>query len=52
MKEITILAVLKTGVSKAGNNYTYLEIQLTDTLTKKVFLDPAEIELLKLLNSK
>lgn len=35
-------------VSKQGNNYICLEICLTDTYKKIVFLDQAEIELLKL----
>lgn len=35
-------------VSKNGNNYLCLEIYLTDTYKKIVFLDKAEVELLKL----
>lgn len=38
-------------VSKTGNNYLCLEIYLTDTYKKIVFLDKAEIELLKLSNN-
>lgn len=38
-------------VSKSGNNYLCLEIYLTDTYKKIVFLDKAEIELLKLSNN-
>lgn len=38
-------------VSKKGNNYLCLEIQLTDNYKKIVFLDKAEIELLKLSNN-
>ena len=38
-------------VSKSGNNYVCLEIYLTDTYKKFVFLDKAEIELLKLSNN-
>lgn len=38
-------------VSKSGNNYLCLEIYLTDTYKKVVFLDKAEIELLKLSNN-
>lgn len=41
-----IKVTLKEGVSKKGNAYKYLSIMLTDTLEKKVFLDPAELELL------
>lgn len=33
---------------KSGKPYTALEIQLTDTLKKMVFLEPAELELLKM----
>lgn len=43
-----VKATLKDGVSKAGNPYTYISIMLTDTLEKKVFLEQAEIELLKM----
>ena len=38
-------------VSKNGNNYKCLEIYLTDTYKKIVFLDKAEMELLKLSNN-
>lgn len=38
-------------VSKNRNNYLCLEIYLTDTYKKIVFLDKAEIELLKLSNN-
>ena len=38
-------------VYKSGNNYVCLEIYLTDTYKKIVFLDKAEIELLKLSNN-
>lgn len=38
-------------VSKKGNNYLCLEIYLTDTYKKIVFLEPCEIELLKLSNN-
>ena len=37
-------------VSKKGNNYLCLEIWLTESYKKIVFLDKAEIELLKLSN--
>ena len=39
-------------VSKKGNNYLCLEIYLTDTYKKVVFLEQAEIELLKLSNNE
>ncbi len=38
-------------VSKKGNNYLCLEIYLTDNYKKIVFLEPAEVELLKLSNN-
>lgn len=39
-------------VSKKGNNYLCLEIYLTDTYKKVVFLEQAEVELLKLSNNE
>lgn len=45
-------ATLETRTSKKGNEYEVLVIKLTDKLEKLVFLDPAELELLKLSNSK
>lgn len=39
-------------VSQKGNKYVCLEISLTDTYKKVVFLDNAELELLKLATSK
>lgn len=39
-------------VSQKGNKYVCLEISLTDTYKKIVFLDTAELELLKLATSK
>lgn len=41
-------ATLKEATSKSGNTYQYVSIMLTDTLEKKVFLDQAELELLKI----
>lgn len=38
-------------VSQKGNKYLCLEISLTDTYKKLVFLDNAEIELLKMLTT-
>ena len=47
-----VKAALVEGVGKkSGKPYTALEIQLTDTLKKMVFLEPAELELLKLTQS-
>lgn len=45
-------ATLETRTSKKGTQYEVLVIKLTDNLEKLVFLDQAELELLKLSNSK
>lgn len=46
-------AVLEERVSKkSGNTYKCVVVYLTDTLKKIVFLDDAEVELLKLAYSK
>lgn len=39
---------LKEGVSKSGNTYFYLSIMITPNIEKKVFLEDAELELLKI----
>lgn len=44
-------ATLETRTGKAGNPYDVLVIKLTETYEKLVFLDKAELELLK-INSK
>ena len=46
MKEFK--ATLETRTSKKGSQYEVLVIKLTDKLEKLVFLDQAELELLKL----
>lgn len=47
-----VKATLVEGIGKkSGKPYTALEIQLTNTLKKIVFLEPAELELLKLTQS-
>lgn len=38
--------------TKTGKNYLVIEIKITDTYVKQVFLDNAELELLKLANKK
>lgn len=43
---------VKEGISKNEKKYYYLEIFLTPTYTKKVFLDKAELELIKIALSK
>lgn len=47
-----VKATLEEKISKNGNKYSAIIIHLTDTCTKTVFLDPAEIELLKMQKSK
>ena len=42
-----VKATLEEKTSKSGNNYQVLVIHLTDTYEKLVFLEKAEIELLK-----
>lgn len=41
-------ATLETRTSKKGNQYEVLVIKLTDKLEKLVFLEQAELELLRL----
>ena len=41
---------LEKKVSKSGKEYYVLVIQLTDTYCKQVFLDNAEVEIIKLSN--
>lgn len=41
---------LETRTSKKGNDYQVLVIKLTDSYEKHVFLENAELELLKLSN--
>ena len=50
-KEFTLKGTIKEGVSQKGNAYEYLELKITDTYSKRVFLEGAEKELL-LNNSK
>ena len=38
--------------TKTGKNYLVIEINITDTYVKQVFLDNAELELLKLSTKK
>ena len=45
-------ATLETRTSKKGSQYEVLVIKITDNIEKLVFLDPAELELLKMSNSK
>ena len=42
---------LKKGISKkTGEEYYYLSIMITPTYEKKVFLDSAEIELIRIMS--
>ena len=45
-------AILETRTSKKGNTYEVLVIKLTDNLDKLVWLEQAELELLKMNSSK
>lgn len=45
-------ATLETRTSKKGSEYEVLVIKITDNIEKLIFLEPAELELLKLSNSK
>lgn len=47
-----IKATLVERVSKNGNPYTAIEIKISDSITKLVFLTQAEIELLKIKSKK
>lgn len=39
---------IKTGTSKKGNEYIYLDVELVPNYHKRVFLDNAELALVKL----
>lgn len=47
-----VKATLETRQSKAGNTYDVVVIKLTDTYDKLVFLEKAELELLKQAKKK
>lgn len=47
-----VKATLETKTSKKGTNYQVIVIKLTDTYEKLVFLEPAELELLKVSKSE
>ena len=44
-------ALLVEKTSKKGNTYLCIEVSITDKIKKVVFLDQAEIELIKMLYS-
>lgn len=48
MNELVIDGLLKEKTSSKGTQYQVIELHLTPTLTKDVFLDKAELEVLKL----
>lgn len=48
---MNIKAVLVERISKKGNQYTAIEISLSDKVKKLVFLNQAEVELLKLTST-
>lgn len=45
-REFTLKCTIKEGISQKGNTYEYLELKITDTYSKRVFLEGAEKELL------
>lgn len=47
---MNVSSEIKTGKSKEGKDYIYVSIMLTPTYEKRVFLDKAELEILKLSN--
>lgn len=48
MNDILLNATLKEKDSKKGTKYYVVEVELTPTLKKQVFLEPAEVEVAKL----
>ena len=49
-QKMELKCTLKEEISqKSGKPYTFLSIMLTPSLEKKVFLDPSEIECIKLV---
>lgn len=46
--EIELNCTLKEKLSKKGSNYYVMEVELTPNCIKQVFLEPSEIELVKL----
>lgn len=52
MKDICLNCSLQEKVSnKSGKTYYVIEVELTPTLKKQVFLEPAEVEVIKLFHS-
>lgn len=48
MEAIKLNCTLEEQISKKGTKYTCLTVKLTPTLEKKIFLDPAEVEVVRL----
>lgn len=48
MEDIVFEATLKKAKSKKNEDYYYVSLMLTENLEKKIFLDQAELELLKI----
>lgn len=49
--KIELKATLETLTKKDGGTYDCVILKLTDNVDKKVFLEPAELELIKINNS-
>lgn len=47
---MNVKAILVERTSKKGNTYTCIEVYITPTIKKMVFLNQAELELLRLSN--
>lgn len=45
-KEYTLKGTIEKGISKNNTEYEYLNLKITDTYSKRVFLEAAEKELL------
>lgn len=50
-KEYTLKGTIEKGISKEGREYEYLSLKLSETYSKRVFLQGAEKDLL-LSNNK
>ena len=52
MEEIFLNATLKEKTSqKTGNTYVVVEVELTPNCKKDVFLEPSEVELIRLFHA-
>jgi len=49
-KEYTLKGTLEKAISKEGKEYEYLSLKLSDTYSKRVFLQGAEKDLLLSVN--